>query len=56
MKTEPPPFTEKLVTYRLRLRDGALELNTDPQPPGKPFAIAVDREPFDDADLRRSLG
>ncbi|NJM36213.1 MAG: Rieske 2Fe-2S domain-containing protein [Rhodomicrobium sp.] len=52
----PPPFTEKLVTYRLRLRDGILEVNTEPQPPGTPVAIAVDREPFDDADLRRHMG
>ncbi len=37
----PPPFTEKLVTYRLRLRDGILEVNTQPQPPGTSVAIAV---------------
>ena len=37
----PAPFTEKLVTYRLRLRDGVLEVNTEPQPPGTAAAIAV---------------
>lgn len=37
----PPPFTEKLVTYRLRLRDGILEVNTEPQPAGTPSAIAI---------------
>jgi DMSO/TMAO reductase YedYZ heme-binding membrane subunit/nitrite reductase/ring-hydroxylating ferredoxin subunit len=37
----PAPFTEKLVTYRLRLRDGIVEVNTQPQPAGTSVAIAV---------------
>jgi DMSO/TMAO reductase YedYZ heme-binding membrane subunit/nitrite reductase/ring-hydroxylating ferredoxin subunit len=37
----PPPFTERLATYRLRLRDGVLEVNPEPLPPGTPAAIAV---------------
>jgi DMSO/TMAO reductase YedYZ heme-binding membrane subunit/nitrite reductase/ring-hydroxylating ferredoxin subunit len=36
----PPPFTEKLATYRLRLREGILEVNPEPLPPGTPVAIA----------------
>ncbi len=32
----PPPFTEKLPTYRLRLRGDLVQLNTDPLPPGTP--------------------
>ena len=30
----PPPFTEKLATYRLRLADGWVELDPRPNPPG----------------------
>lgn len=37
----PAPFTEKLVTYQLRLHNGILEVNTQPQPPGTPVAIAI---------------
>jgi DMSO/TMAO reductase YedYZ heme-binding membrane subunit/nitrite reductase/ring-hydroxylating ferredoxin subunit len=37
----PPPFTEKLATYRLRLREGILEVHPEPLPPGTPVAIAV---------------
>ena len=37
----PPPFTERLATYRLRLRDGIVEVNPAPLPPGTPVAIAV---------------
>jgi methionine sulfoxide reductase heme-binding subunit len=35
----PPPFTEKLVTYRVRLRDGNIEVDPRPLPPGTPAAI-----------------
>ena len=35
----PPPFTEKLATYRVRLRGGVLEVHPDPLPPGTPAAI-----------------
>jgi hypothetical protein len=37
----PPPFTEKLATYRLRVRDGVVEVDPDPLPPGTPAAIRV---------------
>jgi nitrite reductase/ring-hydroxylating ferredoxin subunit/DMSO/TMAO reductase YedYZ heme-binding membrane subunit len=37
----PPPFTERLATYRLRLRDGIIEVNPEPLPPGTPVSIAV---------------
>jgi len=30
----PPPFTEKLATYRLRVRDGLILLDPRPNPPG----------------------
>jgi nitrite reductase/ring-hydroxylating ferredoxin subunit len=35
----PPPFTEKLATYRIRIRDGVVEVDPDPLPPGTPAAI-----------------
>jgi nitrite reductase/ring-hydroxylating ferredoxin subunit/DMSO/TMAO reductase YedYZ heme-binding membrane subunit len=35
----PPPFTEKLATYRVRLRDGTIEVDPQPLPPGTPAAI-----------------
>lgn len=35
----PPPFTEKLATYRVRLRDGMVEVDPRPLPPGTPAAI-----------------
>jgi nitrite reductase/ring-hydroxylating ferredoxin subunit/DMSO/TMAO reductase YedYZ heme-binding membrane subunit len=35
----PPPFTEKLVTYRLRLTNGMVEVDPRPLPPGTPAAI-----------------
>jgi nitrite reductase/ring-hydroxylating ferredoxin subunit len=37
----PPPFTERLVTYPVRLRDGIVEINPTPLPPGTPAAITV---------------
>jgi nitrite reductase/ring-hydroxylating ferredoxin subunit/DMSO/TMAO reductase YedYZ heme-binding membrane subunit len=37
----PPPFTEVLATYRLRLRDGIVEVDPRPLPPGTPAAIEV---------------
>ena len=30
----PAPFTEKLATYRVRLRDGVVEIDAEPLPPG----------------------
>jgi nitrite reductase/ring-hydroxylating ferredoxin subunit/DMSO/TMAO reductase YedYZ heme-binding membrane subunit len=35
----PAPFTEKLVTYRLRLTNGMVEVDPRPLPPGTPAAI-----------------
>ncbi|MGE4044101.1 MAG: Rieske 2Fe-2S domain-containing protein [Acetobacteraceae bacterium] len=32
----PPPFTEKLATYRLRVQDGMVLLDPRPNPPGTP--------------------
>ena len=37
----PAPFTEKLATYRLRLRDGMLELDPRPLAPGTPAALTL---------------
>jgi nitrite reductase/ring-hydroxylating ferredoxin subunit/DMSO/TMAO reductase YedYZ heme-binding membrane subunit len=37
----PPPFTEVLVTYPVRLRDGIVEVDPRPLPPGTPAAIDV---------------
>lgn len=37
----PPPFSEKLVTFRLRLERGLIEVDPRPLPPGTPAAIVV---------------
>jgi nitrite reductase/ring-hydroxylating ferredoxin subunit/DMSO/TMAO reductase YedYZ heme-binding membrane subunit len=37
----PPPFTEKLATYRLRLRDGIVEVDPNALPPGTPAAVRI---------------
>jgi nitrite reductase/ring-hydroxylating ferredoxin subunit/DMSO/TMAO reductase YedYZ heme-binding membrane subunit len=37
----PPPFTEKLTTYRVRLKDGNIEVDPNPLPPGTPAAILI---------------
>ena len=37
----PPPFTEKLATYRVRLRNGIIELDPQALPPGTPAAIRI---------------
>jgi len=37
----PPPFTEKLATYRVRLRDGLIEVEARALPPGTPAAIRI---------------
>ena len=37
----PPPFTEKLTTYRVRVRDGILEVDPHPLPPGTRAAITL---------------
>ena len=38
----PPPFTERLATYRLRIKDAQVLLDTRPNPPGtlvEPVAV-----------------
>jgi nitrite reductase/ring-hydroxylating ferredoxin subunit/DMSO/TMAO reductase YedYZ heme-binding membrane subunit len=37
----PPPFTEKLVTHRIRVARGIVEVDPAPLPPGTPAAIMV---------------
>ena len=37
----PPPFTEKLATYRVRLRDGLIEVDPRALPPGTKAAIDI---------------
>jgi nitrite reductase/ring-hydroxylating ferredoxin subunit/DMSO/TMAO reductase YedYZ heme-binding membrane subunit len=40
----PPPFTERLATYRLRLNGGLLEVDPRPLPPGTPASIRCPQE------------
>jgi hypothetical protein len=35
----PPPFTERLSTYRVRIRDGIVEVQPEASPPGTPASI-----------------
>ncbi len=37
----PAPFTEKIVTYRVRLNRGTVEVDPRPLPPGTPAAINI---------------
>jgi nitrite reductase/ring-hydroxylating ferredoxin subunit/DMSO/TMAO reductase YedYZ heme-binding membrane subunit len=37
----PPPFTERLVTYRVRLNGGVVEVDPDPLPAGTKAAIVL---------------
>jgi nitrite reductase/ring-hydroxylating ferredoxin subunit len=37
----PPPFTERLATYRVRLRGGNIEVHPAALPPGTPAAIRI---------------
>ena len=37
----PPPFTEKLLTYRVRLKGGVIEVDPRPLPPGTPAVITI---------------
>jgi nitrite reductase/ring-hydroxylating ferredoxin subunit/DMSO/TMAO reductase YedYZ heme-binding membrane subunit len=37
----PPPFTEKIATYRVRLRDGMIEVDPNPLPAGTKAAITI---------------
>jgi nitrite reductase/ring-hydroxylating ferredoxin subunit len=36
----PPPFTEKLATYRVRINAGVVEVDPRPLPPGTRVALA----------------
>jgi nitrite reductase/ring-hydroxylating ferredoxin subunit/DMSO/TMAO reductase YedYZ heme-binding membrane subunit len=38
----PPPFTEKLATYRLRIERGVVEVDPTPLAPGTPAALVVE--------------
>lgn len=40
--TSPPPFTEKIPTYRLKVEAGRLLLDPTPLPPGTPVAPALE--------------
>jgi nitrite reductase/ring-hydroxylating ferredoxin subunit/DMSO/TMAO reductase YedYZ heme-binding membrane subunit len=37
----PPPFTEKLATYRVRMREGMIEVDPNALPPGTPASIRI---------------
>jgi nitrite reductase/ring-hydroxylating ferredoxin subunit len=37
----PPPFTEKLATYPVRLRDGVIEVRPEPLPAGTPASLSL---------------
>jgi sulfoxide reductase heme-binding subunit YedZ len=37
----PPPFTEKLATYPVRIRDGLVEVHPHALPPGTPASIHI---------------
>jgi len=37
----PPPFTEKLATYQVRLRDGVIEVDSHALPPGTPASMRI---------------
>ncbi len=37
----PPPFVEKLVTYRVRVEDGLVQVDPTPLAPGTPASIVV---------------
>ena len=55
----PPPFTEKLATYRVRLNGGNVEVDPRPLPPGTPAAISMprgDAKPFTGARHGRRAG
>jgi nitrite reductase/ring-hydroxylating ferredoxin subunit/DMSO/TMAO reductase YedYZ heme-binding membrane subunit len=37
----PPPFTEKLATYRVRLNQGIVQVDPTPLPPGTPAGLTL---------------
>jgi methionine sulfoxide reductase heme-binding subunit len=40
--TSPPPFTEKVETYRVRVRQGRVEIDPHALPPGTPLPPAIE--------------
>jgi nitrite reductase/ring-hydroxylating ferredoxin subunit/DMSO/TMAO reductase YedYZ heme-binding membrane subunit len=42
----PPPFTERLSTYRVRIRDGIVEVDPRALPPGTPASITCPANAF----------
>ena len=40
----PAPFTERLVTHKARIRDGIVEVDPRPLPPGTPASITCSRD------------
>ena len=40
----PAPFTERLATYKARIRDGIVEVDPRPLPPGTPASITCSRD------------
>jgi len=40
----PPPFTEKLATYRVRIHAGEIQVDPRPLPPGTPASIRCPRD------------
>jgi nitrite reductase/ring-hydroxylating ferredoxin subunit/DMSO/TMAO reductase YedYZ heme-binding membrane subunit len=40
----PPPFTERLATHQVRMRDGLVEVDPRPLPPGTPASISCSRD------------
>jgi nitrite reductase/ring-hydroxylating ferredoxin subunit/DMSO/TMAO reductase YedYZ heme-binding membrane subunit len=40
----PPPFTERLATHQVRIRDGLVEIDPHPLPPGTPASISCSRD------------
>ena len=40
----PAPFTERLATHKARIRDGIVEVDPHPLPPGTPASITCARD------------
>jgi nitrite reductase/ring-hydroxylating ferredoxin subunit/DMSO/TMAO reductase YedYZ heme-binding membrane subunit len=50
----PPPFAERVATYRVRIRDGMVEVHPEPMPLGTKAVLAViDAAPKGEADATR---
>lgn len=57
----PPPFTEKVATYRLRIEAGRLQVDPRPLPPGTPVEPALivpekDPAPLDEREAELYVG